>query len=165
STGSGQSGSDGTIYITIDPEYRIVSTAQGYTANGTLGTSRLWAAAIATYKAPTCGNGLVDAGEDCDVALGGACCDATCHFLPSSAVCRAAVAGGCDVAETCTGSSDACSADGFQPSGTVCRASAGSCDVAETCSGSSATCPSDAFLPSDIGRAPGREGWESEAAG
>ena len=148
STGSGQSGSDGTIYITIDPEYRIVSTAQGYTANGTLGTSRLWAAAIATYKAPTCGNGLVDAGEDCDVALGGACCDATCHFLPSSAVCRAAVAGGCDVAETCTGSSDACPADGFQPSGTVCRASAGSCDVAETCSGSTATCPTDAFLPS-----------------
>ena len=148
STGSGQSGSDGTIYITIDPEYRIVSTAQGYTANGTLGTSRLWAAAIATYKAPTCGNGLVDAGEDCDVALGGACCDATCHFLPSSAVCRAAVAGGCDVAETCTGSSDACPADGFQPSGTVCRASAGSCDVAETCSGSTATCPTDAFSPS-----------------
>ena len=148
STGSGQSGSDGTIYITIDPEYRIVSTAQGYTANGTLGTSRLWAAAIATYKAPTCGNGLVDAGEDCDVALGGACCDATCHFLPSSAVCRAAVAGGCDVAETCTGSSDACPADGFQPSSTVCRASAGPCDVAETCTGSSATCPTNAFLPS-----------------
>src|SRR5439155_11524604 len=107
---------------------------------------RLWAAAIATYKAPTCGNGLVDAGEDCDVALGGACCDANCHFLPSSAVCRAAVAGGCDVAETCTGSSDACPADGFQPSGPVCRASAGSCDVAETCSGSTATCPTNAFL-------------------
>src|SRR5207249_1995537 len=69
--GSGQGGPDPTTHISIDPEYQVVSTAQTYAANATLPNSRLWAAAIATYKAPTCGNGLVDAGEDCDVALGG----------------------------------------------------------------------------------------------
>ncbi len=36
---------------TIRPEYRIVSATGSYQADGTLGTSRGWAAGIATYKA------------------------------------------------------------------------------------------------------------------
>ena len=37
--------------ITIDPEYRLVTTTGAYSASGTLGTSTKWAAAIVTYKA------------------------------------------------------------------------------------------------------------------
>ncbi len=57
--------------------------------------------------------------------------------------CRAAAAGGCDVAETCT-AMGTCPADGFAPSSTVCRAAVtASCDPAETCTGSGAACPAD----------------------
>jgi hypothetical protein len=65
------------------------------------------------------------------------------------AICRAA-AGGCDVAETCTGSSSICPADTVEPAGTVCRAVAGVCDVAEECTGFSAACPADAFQPPSV---------------
>jgi hypothetical protein len=49
------------------------------------------------------------------------------------------------VAESCTGSSADCPADGFKAATTECRASAGICDVAESCTGSSADCPADGF--------------------
>jgi len=87
-----------------------------------------------------------DDGNPCTVDA----CDASqvCQHTAGNAggVCRAS-AGGCDVAETCTGSSTACPADGFANSGTVCRAaSSAGCDVAETCTGGSAACPTDAFM-------------------
>jgi hypothetical protein len=53
------------------------------------------------------------------------------------------VAGVCDVAETCDGSSNTCPTDAFKSSSTVCRAAAGDCDAAENCTGSSTTCPAD----------------------
>src|SRR5438094_1237914 len=65
----------------------------------------------------------------------------------AGAVCRA-VAGLCDVAETCTGTSSTCPANGFASSSTVCRAVAGDCDVAEDCTGTSSSCPADAFASS-----------------
>ena len=73
-----------------------------------------------------------------------ACQGGACAHTPGNAgsVCRAS-AGDCDIAETCTGSSATCPADGFQPSSTVCRAQSGVCDVAETCTGSGASCPAD----------------------
>ena len=37
--------------ITINPEYRLVTSTGAYSASGTLGTSTKWAAAIVTYKA------------------------------------------------------------------------------------------------------------------
>jgi uncharacterized protein (TIGR03382 family) len=57
--------------------------------------------------------------------------------------CRDA-SGICDLAETCTGTSDQCPTDLFVSNTTVCRAAAGACDLAETCTGSAATCPADA---------------------
>lgn len=74
--------------------------------------------------------------------------DDTCQHPAGNAgtQCRAS-AGGCDVAETCNGSSTACPPDGFHAAGTQCRGSAGPCDVAEACTGGSAQCPGDAFLP------------------
>jgi alpha-tubulin suppressor-like RCC1 family protein len=58
--------------------------------------------------------------------------------------CRAAVAGGCDVAEVCDGVSAQCPTDVVQGAGTLCRASGGVCDTAEVCTGVSNTCPVDA---------------------
>src|SRR5262245_41116727 len=69
------------------------------------------------------------------------------NYEPATTVCRAS-AGVCDVAESCTGNSAACPADGFKAATTECRASAGICDVAESCTGNGAACPADAFKPS-----------------
>ena len=92
-----------------------------------------------------CGNGVLDTGEACDPAAGGACCTTTCEFKPASTECRAA-AGDCDVAEVCTGAGAECPADEFVTGGTECRGAPGDCDMAEACSGTSAECPSDGFV-------------------
>lgn len=55
--------------------------------------------------------------------------------------CRA-VAGNCDFAERCDGSSATCPVD--EKSTAVCRPSVGLCDLTETCDGTSAACPADA---------------------
>jgi alpha-tubulin suppressor-like RCC1 family protein len=62
-------------------------------------------------------------------------------------VCRAAVAGGCDVAESCDGVGAECPTDVVQAAGTVCRGAGGVCDVAEVCTGVSNACPVDALSP------------------
>src|SRR5438552_15036733 len=148
SSSSGPALGNATDNVTIDPEYRIVAATGSYTADGTLGRQRLWAAAIATYRS-TCGDGTLDPGEQCDDAnnLNGDCCSAACQIEAAGTVCRP-VAGVCDVAETCTGTSGACPADAFVPATTQCRASAGECDVAEFCPGNGPSCPADAKQPS-----------------
>jgi hypothetical protein len=101
-----------------------------------------------------CGDGLITSGESCDLgASNGAatsCCTSTCTFRTAGNTCRA-TAGICDVAETCTGSTATCPADGFVSAGTECRASGGECDVAEACTGSAAACPSDGKQPNGTG--------------
>lgn len=63
-----------------------------------------------------CGNGVLNGGEQCD---GGACCTAGCQLRVAGAVCRAA-SGPCDVAETCSGASPSCPANGFKSNGSPC---------------------------------------------
>src|SRR5262245_34929582 len=133
-----------TSNMSVDEEYRIVSATGAYVADGTLITGRQWAMIIATYRSQ-CGDGVVDSGEQCDDGnnQNGDCCSSNCQIEAAGTVCRPA-AGACDVAETCTGSSGSCPADGFVSSSTVCRAAAGVCDLVENCTGTSAACPADA---------------------
>lgn len=49
----GRVGVDASPNVTINPEFRNVSAAGQYNASGTLGTSRAWSAAIATYAVET----------------------------------------------------------------------------------------------------------------
>src|SRR5216117_4102244 len=148
SSSSGPALGNATDNVTIDPEYRIVAATGSYTADGTLGRQRLWAAAIATYRS-TCGDGTLDPGEQCDDGnnLNADCCSASCTIEPAGTVCRPA-AGVCDVAETCNGTSPTCPADVFVSAATQCRAAVGECDVAELCPGNGANCPADAKQPS-----------------
>ena len=73
-----------------------------------------------------CGNSTVEPNEDCDDGntMNGDCCSSLCLFESAASVCRA-VAGACDVAETCSGSSEVCPADALASLGTVCRADNG----------------------------------------
>ena len=94
---------------------------------------------LTTITGQQCGNGIVEAGEDCD--CGGTencgnnnCCDAkTCKFK-NNAVCD-------DSNEEC------CKSCQFASAGSVCRPSTGQCDPQETCSGTNATCPADVSAP------------------
>lgn len=94
---------------------------------------------VTTITGSQCGNGIVEAGEDCD--CGGEdscgnnnCCDPkTCKFK-DNAVCD-------DANDSC------CSSCQFSKAGTVCRASTGECDKEEQCSGDSSSCPSDEHEP------------------
>src|SRR5438128_277183 len=133
--------SGGNIFY-VNPEYEIVAATNTYKATATI-TSASWAADIATYKADAnCGNGTVDAGEDCDQGgsngTAGSCCSASCRFVTSGTVCRAAV-NECDVAETCTGASTTCPTDAKQPAGTACTADTNPCTL-DQCDGSTNTC-------------------------
>src|SRR5690606_17198816 len=82
-----------------------------------------------------CGNGIVEAGEDCDCGgeegcAGNTCCDPkTCKFT-SGSVCD-------DSNEEC------CSGCQFRSSDSVCRESHGPCDPEERCTGNSGMCPED----------------------
>ncbi|KAL3479080.1 Metallo-peptidase family M12-domain-containing protein [Aspergillus californicus] len=92
---------------------------------------------IVTFTGAQCGNGIVEAGEDCD--CGGedgcgdnSCCNpTTCEFV-DNAVCD-------DANDNC------CTSCQFTEAGTICRPSTGECDIQETCSGNSSTCPSNSY--------------------
>ncbi|XP_063000385.1 disintegrin and metalloproteinase domain-containing protein 21-like [Elgaria multicarinata webbii] len=82
-----------------------------------------------------CGNGVVDAGEQCD--CGGSqkcklerCCNANCTLTPR-AVCASGLC---------------CRKCQFLPSGHLCRMTANECDLPEYCKGQSEWCPRDVYV-------------------
>ncbi len=95
-------------------------------------------AAVSIPCEPGCGNGIVEAGEQCDLGSNngqpGFCCTATCQFAPNTTLCRAA-AGVCDVAEYCTGSSSTCPENKFASYGTSCPDDNNQC-TNDICNGS-----------------------------
>ncbi|KAF8466237.1 Metallo-peptidase family M12-domain-containing protein [Kalaharituber pfeilii] len=86
-----------------------------------------------------CGNGIVEAGEECDCGgtegcANNQCCDAnTCRFI-NNAVCD-------------DSNDDCCTNCKFSSTTQICRPSTGECDPEEHCSGDSPTCPTDVVLP------------------
>lgn len=93
--------------------------------------------------AAVCGNSVVEAGEQCDPP--GQCCGSDCQLVAADSICRPS-AGGCDIAETCDGSSPTCPAD-VNPActptpppqgndccdcGVFCAVPAGSCGLCDT---------------------------------
>jgi hypothetical protein len=133
-------------HVTINPEFRFVTATGSYVADGTLSSRRLWAASIVAYRAGTpggsCGNGVLEQGEDCDAGsangTGSSCCTASCIFSAAGQVCRAA-AGECDFAESCTGASAACPADAQPPAGSACADDGNPCTV-DVCDGVDVAC-------------------------
>ncbi|KAH6683077.1 Metallo-peptidase family M12-domain-containing protein [Halenospora varia] len=95
---------------------------------------------VTTLTGSQCGNGIVEAGEDCDCGGTAACgnnncCDPTTCKFKTGAVCDPSNE------DCCTGTCQ------FQSAGFVCRKSTGTCDPAEQCTGTTATCPVDATAP------------------
>jgi cysteine-rich repeat protein len=99
---------------------------------------------------PPCGDGTLDAGEECDEgpATGApdSCCAIDCTFRPASTPCRDAT-GECDPADVCSGTSGVC-VDVKRTD--VCRPAAGVCDVDEVCDGVASDCPADVFAPGTV---------------
>lgn len=98
---------------------------------------------LTTVSRQQCGNGIVEAGEDCDCGgtescASDSCCDPTTCKFKGNAVCD-------DSNEDC------CRNCQFASAGTVCRSSTGQCDPQETCSGTNATCPPDLTSPDGQG--------------
>jgi len=102
----------------------------------------------------SCGDSVLDGGEACDAGPANgtatACCASDCQFEPASKTCRSQEISYCDIAETCTGSSDTCPADAVQPAGYECGLTT-DCVVSATCDGTSKTCPPSTPLPDSDG--------------
>lgn len=143
-------GTDGEARIEIGDYYADRAAAIRMTTGDRIivaGTGDADLAVAALFGGGNCGNGALDAGEDCDTGatngLPSICCSGSCAFDGPSKACRPA-AGECDAAETCTGASVTCPVvDAVRPAGFTCRPSANVCDPAEACDGSSISCPTD----------------------
>lgn len=99
-----------------------------------------------------CGNGIVEAGEECDPGLGSnsTCCDPqTCKFTAGA---------------VCDPSGSTCCTSGCQlaPATQLCRKSRDDrCDVPEFCTGNSSTCPTDITMPNGGDLFPLQSRWFS----
>lgn len=89
----------------------------------------------------TCGNGVPDAGEECDDGnmIDGDCCSSLCEVEGAGTECRPAM-GVCDVAEQCNGVSGTCPADQFVAPGTPCP-DGDVCNGDDTCDGAGSCQP------------------------
>ncbi|KAM4836735.1 disintegrin and metalloproteinase domain-containing protein 9 [Thomomys bottae] len=88
------------------------------------------------YSAPSCGNKLVDPGEECDCGSPkecelDPCCEAGTCKLKSFAECAYG---------------DCCRDCRFLPGGSLCRGKSSECDLPEYCNGSSQFCQPDVFI-------------------
>uniref|UniRef100_A0A096NVB2 ADAM metallopeptidase domain 33 n=1 Tax=Papio anubis TaxID=9555 RepID=A0A096NVB2_PAPAN len=82
-----------------------------------------------------CGNGFVEAGEECDCGFGQECRDLCCFAHNCSLRPGAQCAHG-----------DCCAHCLLKPAGALCRQAMGDCDLPEFCTGISSHCPPDVYL-------------------
>ncbi|XP_077008935.1 disintegrin and metalloproteinase domain-containing protein 28 isoform X2 [Tamandua tetradactyla] len=83
---------------------------------------------------PTCGNQLVEMGEDCDCGTPEECTNICCD----AKTCKIKANFQCALGECCK----KCQ---FETAGAVCRPAKDECDLAEMCDGKSGNCPEDRF--------------------
>ncbi|XP_038187974.1 disintegrin and metalloproteinase domain-containing protein 33 isoform X2 [Arvicola amphibius] len=99
-----------------------------------------------------CGNGFVEAGEECDCGSDQKCPDSCCVAHNCSLRVGAQCAHG-----------DCCAQCLLKPAGTPCRPAASDCDLPEFCTGASPHCPADMYLldgsPCAKGRGYCLDGW------
>uniref|UniRef100_A0AAQ4NQS9 ADAM metallopeptidase domain 9 n=1 Tax=Gasterosteus aculeatus aculeatus TaxID=481459 RepID=A0AAQ4NQS9_GASAC len=88
------------------------------------------------YSAPSCGNRLVDVGEECDCGTQKECEEDPCCEYHT---CKLRPGAQCAYGECCY----KCQ---YLPGGSVCRASTDECDLPEYCNGSSSLCQIDVFI-------------------
>ena len=88
------------------------------------------------FGSPTCGNGFLEPGEECDCGLPlychNKCCDPNTCMLFSNATCAS---GSCCDLTTCQ----------VSPAYDVCREAPKECDLPEFCDGESEFCPDDVY--------------------
>ncbi|XP_028651068.2 disintegrin and metalloproteinase domain-containing protein 9 [Erpetoichthys calabaricus] len=87
------------------------------------------------YTAPSCGNNILESGEECDCGTPqecqNVCCNAkTCKFMPGAYCAAGACCQNCQISVA----------------GTPCRPAVDVCDFPEFCNGSSAFCPFDTYV-------------------
>lgn len=91
---------------------------------------------------PNCGDGLVEADEQCDEGPANgeqmSCCQTDCYFRALGESCRAAV-GVCDREEVCSGESGQCPADAKRSAGDPCPTDSDLC-TQDICDGSGDAC-------------------------
>jgi hypothetical protein len=90
---------------------------------------------------PVCGNGFLEAGEECDcgakdcTAVGDKCCNGNTCKLNAGAVCSQKQPCCSDTCQIVAGSEKK-----------VCRAAKSSCDIPDRCTGVDADCPADIYM-------------------
>ncbi|XP_028921949.1 disintegrin and metalloproteinase domain-containing protein 2 isoform X4 [Ornithorhynchus anatinus] len=90
-----------------------------------------------SYRAPICGNSVMETGEECDCGPPTVCKDNKCC---NAATCRLQPGAKCSLGQCCSGCQ-------FIKKGTICRQQLDQdCDVPEYCNGSSAFCQPDLFV-------------------
>ncbi|XP_055524444.1 zinc metalloproteinase-disintegrin-like BmMP [Wyeomyia smithii] len=85
----------------------------------------------------TCGNGLLEPGEECDCGLPHVCDTKCCDAM----TCRLTINSTCATGECCD--LDNCQ---LISAGRSCRVATGECDLPEYCDGQTAFCPKDVYL-------------------
>ena len=147
-------GPDGNVYVASFQGEKILKY-DGHTGSF-LGEFALTGGQVAGLlfvdSTDTCGNSIVGTGEQCDLGptngTSGACCTTSCTFTLPGTSCRATT-GACDVAETCSGFSAICPADGFAD-GTPCN-DGDPCTVGDACGNNA--CAGQVPAPGSVCRA------------
>ncbi|CAD5214252.1 unnamed protein product [Bursaphelenchus okinawaensis] len=101
-----------------------------------------------------CGNGKVDAGEECDCGRRDECTDPCCD--PITCTLRAHA--------KCAAHQPCCDRCELRKPGHVCRKSRSVCDVAETCDGESGDCPVDGYLVDGIACGHNGQCWKGNCS-
>jgi hypothetical protein len=105
-TGTFSADGESLVGTEYDGVEKVTPPAGCFTFTGT-------ASGVRIATSPSCGNGILDAGEECDSSVtGSGCCYSDCHLKPAGAICRPA-ANACDVPETCDGVAATCPPDGI----------------------------------------------------